>query len=693
MRKRITLIGSILALLVGTIAYAAPPEPDAPFSPGEVLVKLKDSFFEQKPEDQAAFFERHGVSVRGDLGDPSSKHLKFDKSRDMKQMIEGLESDKDVEYAEPNYSMSGNVVPYDPYYSSLWGMKKIKAPEAWDIIKGNKNYVLGTIDSGIFQAHPDLKNNIWNGIGYNALTRSNANPLDNNGHGSHVAGTIGATGNNGYGVTGVNWDTQIAACKFLDQKNVGTLVDAIACVNWFKGQIVAGVPVIAINNSWSGPAYSKFLYDAIKETPALFVCAAGNNSSNGDVKPVYPASYNLPNILSVAATDQNDNLASFSNYGKSVHVGAPGVAVYSTLNLPNKFSSMSGTSMAAPHVTGIAGLVKAANPDYSWKQIRNVLLSTGDSVAALKDKTFTGKRVNAYKAVTCQDSRFFDVGNEAKDFTEAFASQRSVTVSVVSINCAEAMGPVTLKLVDGTVYQLHDDGRDSDLAADDGVFTFSFIPPRADDILVFSSPAGEETIIIGNPVVDGTPVIELLNGGWLPDAQRSKPYRVALALTGGMAPYTWKATGLPAGVAINNQGVISGTPTAHYYYPCKVAITVTDAAGRVTTGTMSMRVFGPTLTFIGTTNGGFAIPAAKVGQPFSYQLKVGGGEAPYRWNILWSIGGMSFNNVIPAGVTLSPDGTISGIPTQALSYYSFRVIVTDAKGQQANTGAWGRVSP
>jgi hypothetical protein len=223
-------------------------------------------------------------------------------------------------------------------------------------------------------------------------------PSDVDGHGTHVSGTIAGKGNNGVGVTGVAWDAKIMPLKFLDDTGSGYLSDAILALNYATAK---GVKLT--NNSWGGGPYSQALYDAINtagQQGALFIAAASNDyGNNNDINPVYPASYNLPNIISVASTTRTDALSGFSNYGPtSVDLGAPGSQIYSTLPGGN-YGLLSGTSMASPHVTGGAALVWSQNPTWTAQQVKNQLLQTTDAIPALSGKTVSGGRLNINNAL------------------------------------------------------------------------------------------------------------------------------------------------------------------------------------------------------------------------------------------------------------------------------------------------------
>jgi len=234
-------------------------------------------------------------------------------------------------------------------------------------------------------------------VGWDFANNDN-NPFDDNGHGTHVAGTIGAMGNNGIGVTGVNWNVQMAGLKFLAADGGGSTSGATAALNYAvsKGIMIS-------NNSWGGGGYSTSFYNALvaaRNAGHIFVAAAGNNGSNNDTVANYPSNYNLDNVIAVAATDRNNALATFSNYGAStVDLAAPGVSIVSTYP-GNRYASLSGTSMATPHVTGVIALVKSLKPGYSYSQIISQVVNNTDSLSSLPGKTITGGRLNAFKAVS-----------------------------------------------------------------------------------------------------------------------------------------------------------------------------------------------------------------------------------------------------------------------------------------------------
>jgi subtilisin family serine protease/6-phosphogluconolactonase (cycloisomerase 2 family) len=304
----------------------------------------------------------------------------------------------------------------------------IDADLAWNVTTGSADVVVAVIDSGIDYNHPDLAANIWTspgGIpspddpqveithGWDFHNRD-GDPLDDHGHGTHVAGTIGAVGDNAIGVAGVNWTTSLLPLKFLDEHNVGSVADAIAAINYAtRLKTEFGVNLRVINASWGGTGVDDPDLDAAIEAAGaaeiLFVAAAGNGDVFGrgqdiDHQPFFPASFDSENLLAVAATDRNDRLTTFTNFGsESVDLGAPGLSIWSTqlfidAGQPTQFTygTRSGTSMAAPHVAGVAALTWAAAPDASLQEVRQAILEGGDVLASLQDVTQTGRRLNAH---------------------------------------------------------------------------------------------------------------------------------------------------------------------------------------------------------------------------------------------------------------------------------------------------------
>ena len=338
-----------------------------------------------------------------------------------------------VSYVEPDFVIASTAIPNDPSLGQLWGLTNvgqsggvtdvdIDAPEAWNTTTGSRSVVVAIIDTGMDSKHPDLAANAWRNPGEVAgdgidndrngfvddiggwdFANNDASPTDDNGHGTHVAGTIGAVGNNGSGVVGVNWQVSLMPLKFLNASGSGTTSAAVAAINYAtRMRRDFGINIVATNNSWGGGGLSTALRDAINagaNAGILFVAAAGNESNNNDASPSYPASHPSTSVISVAATDRSNRLAGFSNYGAtSVDLAAPGVAILSTT--PNgSYSSYSGTSMATPHVTGTVALLAAAYPQATAAEIRTAILSSVTRVAGLTGKVATGGLLNAAAAL------------------------------------------------------------------------------------------------------------------------------------------------------------------------------------------------------------------------------------------------------------------------------------------------------
>jgi subtilisin family serine protease/subtilisin-like proprotein convertase family protein len=351
---------------------------------------------------------------------------------DVATALDELRKDPTVLYAEPNYVLRAAAVPNDARFSELYGLNNtgqtggtpdadIDAPEAWSRTVGSSKVVIGVIDTGVDYRHEDLAANMWvnpreipdNGIdddgngviddvhGFDATTGS-GDPFDDNHHGTHTAGTIGAVGNNGIGVVGVNWHTQIMALKFLNYDGWGTTADAIRAIDYAVAQKRAGVNLRVLSSSWGGDGFSQALLDAILsagEADILFVAAAGNSAGDTDAFPYYPSAYEAPNLVSVAATDQADRLASFSNFGATtVDLGAPGTNILSTVP-NNDYQFLDGTSMATPHVAGVAALALSINDTLTVDELKQLLLTSGDPIPALNGITFSGRRLDAASAV------------------------------------------------------------------------------------------------------------------------------------------------------------------------------------------------------------------------------------------------------------------------------------------------------
>lgn len=346
--------------------------------------------------------------------------------------LRSLRNNPLVKAADPNYILTASRTPNDADYKKLWGMNNagdllsgkrglkgvdISAERAWEKSTGSKNVIVGVIDTGIDFKHPDLAPNAWvnekelNGLpgvdddgngyiddvhGFNFVSNK-GDATDDNGHGSHCAGTIGAKGDDGVGVAGVNWDVSLMAIKFLDVNGSGTLANAIKAIDYGRKN---GAHILS--NSWGGGPFMQTLYDAIDATRVagqLFVAAAGNDGADNDNVAAYPSNYDIDNIISVAALDLRGDLADFSNYGKTkVDIAAPGVEIYSTV--PGGYDSYSGTSMATPHVSGVAALLLADNSALTYQELKQRLFSSARPLRTLQGKVATGGLLDAHFALT-----------------------------------------------------------------------------------------------------------------------------------------------------------------------------------------------------------------------------------------------------------------------------------------------------
>jgi subtilisin family serine protease len=577
------------------------------YKEGELIVKFKPSVLK---EIRDKVHSRHGSEKIKEFPSLNIHLVKFKKGKSLEEALAIYRAEPEVDYAEPNYLLSVQTIPNDSYFSYLWSLYNtgqtggtpgadIDAPRAWDMTTGSSDVVVAVIDTGVDYNHPDLYENMWVNLAeYNGAPGVdedrngyvddiygintydyNCNPMDDHGHGTHVAGTIGATGNNSIGVTGINWRIKIIPCKFLGWDGYGYTDGAIGCLEYVRALKDQGVNIIATNNSWGGGEYSQALYDAIdgqKQSGILFIAAAGNDSLENDQFDFYPANYLLPNILSIAATDPNDNKAWFSNYGRrTVHMGAPGTDILSLrangtdmygngshLFPPGdpdaKYYRASGTSMAAPHVTGLAGLIKSQAPSRSWKEIKNLILAGGENLN-FYGNTIAG-RINALNSLTCTSRPVFS----ALEFPSSFQAGMLTILSALSINCELPMGPVTVTTSSGEIINLKDDGNYPDLAADDGIFSASWIPASDFSFLTFSSQAGTETV----------PAPEILTGS-LPSGLLNGYYSQTLQVSGGSPPYIWSifSGSLPQGLSLNGStGEISGTPSATGIYSFTIRV-------------------------------------------------------------------------------------------------------------------------
>jgi len=412
-------------------------------APGQVIVKVKPSALRTASREEIFDTGRFRIAAIKPFETSASLYtVKLSGDDQTAQFLEAAASNPAIEYAEPNYILHvdgfrdgapAEKIPAVSEFGQLWAMKNtgqkdaegtvgvvgadIGATKAWALTTGNKNITVAVIDTGMDYNHPELKDNVFrneadcfsdgidhdgNGFvndchGWNFAGVSTNDPMDDNEHGTHVSGTIGANGDGGGKIAGVNWHTSIMPVKFLTGSGSGTLDDAVKAI-----QYATKMKVKVMSNSWGGGGFSQTMFDAITEAKTkgiLFVAAAGNDSTNSDSSPHYPAGYQVDNVISVAATTNRDTLATFSTFGKrTVHIAAPGHKIYSSIP-GGKYDNFSGTSMATPHVSGAAALVWGANTGLTYAEVKDRLLRSRDYIPSLTRKVASSGRLNVYNAL------------------------------------------------------------------------------------------------------------------------------------------------------------------------------------------------------------------------------------------------------------------------------------------------------
>jgi thermitase len=410
----------------GAVPVADRPADQAQAVPGELIVGFNSDASASEARRAVA---GAGGKVEEKLGSLAGAVVAAKGSRSTEDVAATLEASDAVDYVEPNYLLHASRVPNDPAFGRLWGLRNvgqfggnpgadIGATAAWDVATGG-DVTVAVVDTGADYRHPDLAANIWtnpndpangqddDGDGFVDdvhgvdFINDDSDPTDDSGHGTHVAGIVGARGDNSIGTVGVNWSVRIMPLKFLDRNGDGNTADAAQAIAY---AVDHGAKVI--NASWGGTAFSQTLYQAVAnaaDSGVLFVSAAGNEGANGDVHPDYPAGFSLPNVISVAATDRNDRLLDFSNYGRrTVQLAAPGDEIDSTVPPSvdaSGYTEFSGTSMAAPFVSGAAALYLSRWPGSSLSLVREALLRTTVPLPSLAGKTSTGGRLDVARAL------------------------------------------------------------------------------------------------------------------------------------------------------------------------------------------------------------------------------------------------------------------------------------------------------
>ncbi len=413
------------------------------YVPGEVIVKMKkNSTSDQTQKFVGKMSLSSKMSLKRSWKRFNMHQFKLGANQNVEQAVNDLLLDPDVEYAEPNYLFSKQSVGIEGQPMSFseavekaatenesfagdddddFGQTSagIQADEAWQIMSASsKRPIVAIIDSGVDYTHYvfDESGAIWvnedeipgNGIdddgngyvddvrGWNFVSNTN-DPMDDDNHGTHVAGIVLGITQNILAPQLQPAAIQIMPLKFLDNNGVGSTSDALEAINYALDN---GANIL--NNSWGGGYYSQALHDVITNgynKGVSFIAAAGNSANNNDASPVYPASYDVPNVVSIAATSSYDSLASFSNYGnQSVHVASPGISIMSTLP-GDSFGYSSGTSMAAPFAAGLAALLVREKADINGYQIKGVLYDHSDAVGGLNGYVASKSRINALEAV------------------------------------------------------------------------------------------------------------------------------------------------------------------------------------------------------------------------------------------------------------------------------------------------------
>jgi len=430
--------------------------------------------------------------------------------------IKELESSGLFEYVEPDWRLSVNLEPEDLAYADgrLWGLKNdgsnegelnadINASEAWNYTTGSKSVVVGVIDTGIRYTHQDLADNMWknpneiagdgidndnNGyvddvFGLNALEAS-GDPFDDNGHGTHCAGTIGAAANNGFDHVGVAWNTHLMALKFLDADGFGSLSGAMECIEY---AIANGADII--NASYGGGGFSQAMADLISsagEAGILFVAAAGNESNNNDSNPSYPASYSAANVISVAAINRSDMIAEFTNFGViSVDLAAPGVDIFSTTaDSDSSYEFYSGTSMAAPHVSGVAALIESYHPGISISETRSRIIDTARKIPGLQSKTASGGTLDALEALAADSDGELELSLSASENDSILLPGESSLFLVSVRDLSPVLGATVTGSIEGLdPIEFMDAGGEGDMIASDGIYSSRIMIPESLSVL------------------------------------------------------------------------------------------------------------------------------------------------------------------------------------------------------------------
>lgn len=578
----------------------------------------------------------------------------------VREMLASIQSQKlNTISAEPDYLVESSLAPNDPSFVQTWGLSNkgqsggvanadIDAVDAWGITTGSRAVRVAVIDTGIDSTHPDLAANIWsnpsetagNGIdddqngfsddtqGWNFYANTN-DPMDDNNHGTHVAGTLGAAGNDGQGIAGVCWNVSLVALKFLSKDGVGATSDAVDAINY-----ATSLGVDVMSNSWAGGAYSAALKAAIDDADQhgiLFVAAAGNGGFDGigddnDSVAVYPASYPCENIIAVAASDDQDNLTAFSNYGATtVHIAAPGSAIYSTVT-GGRYATYAGTSMATPHVAGACALLKSAGLGLTHLQIKERILASADQLPSCANKLVSGGRLNLYAALK-------GVSPGSAAITSPANARATVgglfSYTITANNSPSSFGAIGLPI-----------GLDVDTST--GVISGTALGTGTSVVTLKAFSRGEGTATAKLSLVVAPP-IPVITSGTLLNGMVGSPLSYRIVATN--APTGFAVSSLPPGVTLDSSsGIISGIPSASG--TTDVTVYASNWGG---TGSASLRVdiSNPPIPQITSPLNATGM----VGAPFTYAITASNNPS------VFSASGL------PAGLLVdSASGIISGTP-------------------------------
>lgn len=508
------------------------------YKQGELIVRFKD------PAKAAKSISLHKATTLGPFRRFQFNHIRLPADTTVQEALAAYRSDPNVLYAEPNYLVRKSSIPNDPLYQSQWNLPLISAPSAWDNFKGSRaagSVLVAVLDTGIAYTHPDLLPNLWtnpgeirdngidddgNGIvddyyGANFGGFTPGNPWDDDtadSHGTHVAGIIGAVGNNQTGVSGVNWAVRIMAVKFLHgPEGMGELADALRGVEY---ALAKGARIINCSFEVDADDQPRSLREALAAADragALVISAAGNTAKNLDNSTVVPASIRSPNNIAVAAATRNDALAAYSDFGRHViDLAAPGGAgtgtpdgILSTVWLNNGttlYRTTAGTSMAAPHVAGAAALIWNQTPQLTAYQVKARILNSVDRLAPYQDKVISGGRLNLEKALLASDlPAVFNV--------EPYRVMPGTQVVITGANFGSATGQIFVGATPATISAWSDTSITATIPANTAASILTVNNQGSGFQLVF--PEAPTVSISTNPATGSAPldVIFTLNVG------------------------------------------------------------------------------------------------------------------------------------------------------------------------------------